>query len=218
MNQKYLRSFGRVKGHSLSQAQTRLIDGFLPKIRPNIERLAKKIWFEIGFGAGEHIIQLIGERNNEEISIVGCEPYINGSVKVIKYIYDNQCKNVYIHDGDARELLEALPNSSVERFFILFPDPWPKKKHHKRRIISQPVIDLLLSKLSDDGIITIATDHNEYAEWIIEILKIYKYSNKLLESSEDCINNCILTRYCAKALSRGDKINLFQVEKRLVEI
>lgn len=211
MNQKYLRSFGRIKGHKLSQSQEILISEFLPKIRPSVDKLSKRIWFEIGFGGGEHIIQLIGHRSDEKVSIIGCEPYINGSVKAIKYIYDNHCENVFIHDSDAREFLEKLGNKSVEKFFILFPDPWPKKRHYKRRIISQSMIELLISKLTDSGYITIATDHIGYAEWISEILKAYNYKHEFLQSYEDCTKEGILTRYCSKALARGGKINLFKI-------
>lgn len=213
MDQQYLRSFGRVKGHTISYRQQLLIKEFLPRIIPDLKRFSSRIWLEIGFGSGEHIIQLIDERKNDDVSIIGCEPYINGSVKVIQYIKDNMIDNVYMDNQDARPLVESLPVKSVERFFILFPDPWPKKRHHKRRIISQTLIQLLMSKLSDNGIITIATDHREYAEWITEILQMYRYKHCLLQTTDECLAEGILTRYCFKALSRKDSINLFQVAK-----
>jgi len=213
MDQEYLRSFGRIKGHSLSKRQEVLINEFLPLIKMDLMNLSKRIWFEIGFGAGEHIIQLIDRRENDNISIIGCEPYINGSVKIIQYIKDNLIDNVYINNQDARELIESLPNNSVEKFFILFPDPWPKKRHHKRRIISQNMMQLLISKLSDNGVITIATDHRDYAQWIDEILKEYNYECEILMTEDECFRKDILTRYCLKALSRNDPINLFRVTK-----
>ena len=212
MNQKYLRSFGRVKGHKLSQVQESLINDFLPSIKPNLDRLSKRIWFEIGFGNGEHIMDLIAGKN-DEVSIIGCEPYINGSVKAIKFIKDNDIANVYIYNGDARDLLEKLNNKSVEKFFILFPDPWPKKRHYKRRIISKSIIELLISKLSDNGSITIATDHIGYSKWISEILQDFNYKYKFLQQYEDCSEEGILTRYCSKALARGEKINLFNITR-----
>jgi tRNA (guanine-N7-)-methyltransferase len=212
MDQKYLRSFGRVKGHKLSDNQESLISDFLPKIRPDLEKISLPIWFEIGFGAGEHIIQLINERSGN-ISIIGCEPYINGSVKAIKYICENSIENVYIYNGDARELIEKLPDGSLERLFILFPDPWPKKRHFKRRIINKPMIELCRSKLTEDGIITIATDHIGYSEWINDILTGSNYKHKLLETTHECQEEGIFTRYCSKALARGDKINLFQLKR-----
>jgi tRNA (guanine-N7-)-methyltransferase len=214
MEQKYIRSFGRVKGHKLSGRQESLIGDFLPKIKPDLEKISSQIWFEIGFGAGEHIIQLIEERNNSSISIIGCEPYINGSVKVVNYICENSIENIYIYSGDARDLIEKLPDKSTERLFILFPDPWPKKRHYKRRIVSKSTIELCNSKLTDNGIITIATDHSGYSDWISEIVKDSNYSYKLLETTEDCKKSGVLTRYCSKALAIGCTINLFEIYKR----
>jgi tRNA (guanine-N7-)-methyltransferase len=213
MDQEYLRSFGRVKGHSLSKRQQALINEFLPIITTNLDNLSSRIWFEIGFGAGEHIIQLIDERNNNDITILGCEPYINGSVKIIQYIKDNNINNVYINNQDARELIEKVQDQSVEKFFILFPDPWPKKRHHKRRIISQNMMKLVISKVSDNGVITIATDHKNYTEWILEIIQQYKYQHLILKTSDECFAEGILTRYCSKALSKKDVINLFRITK-----
>ncbi len=204
---KYLRSFGRVKGHKLSKWQESLISEFLLTIAP--KNLTNNIWFEIGFGAGEHLIQLINERDDENITIIGCEPYINGAVKAIKYIHDNHCKKAYIYHDDARELLKTLNPKSVEKFFILFPDPWPKKRHHKRRIINQFMIELLISKLSGHGSITIATDHVSYAQWISDILTQYSHKYLKFNSAEECERAGILTRYCQKALARDDEINLF---------
>lgn len=213
MKNKQLRTFGRVKGHKLSKLQNDLIKDFLPTIRPDLSKISSKIWFEIGFGAGEHLIQLISERHDRDITIIGCEPYINGAIKPIKYIYEKDCKNVFIHDSDARELIEKLPTDSVEKFFILFPDPWPKKRHNKRRIISQRLIELLLDKVSDNGEIIIATDHLSYCELILEILSSYKFEYIKLNSEEACSNSGILTRYCQKALARMDEINMFIVTK-----
>ena len=133
--QKFLRSFGRIKGHKLSNKQKSLVESFLPQVRPNNVKNLQKIWFEIGFGSGSNLMQLIEERNEEDITIIGCEPYINGAVKVLSYLNEIQSPKVFIHDADARLLLEELSDQSLERIYILFPDPWPKKRHHKRRII-----------------------------------------------------------------------------------
>ncbi len=207
---KYLRSFGRTKGHKLSQNQEQIIDEFLPKIRPSQDILkAKNIWLEIGFGAGEHIIQLANERVDTKQVIIGCEPYINGAVKVLKYIEENKIENVFVFDGDARDLLDDI--ESIEKCYILFPDPWPKKRHHKRRIVNFNTIEIIFSKLTDNGMITIATDHLGYSEWIKEVLAPFKYDHSELKTSEECRSNGILTRYCKKALNVGSSINRFQI-------
>jgi tRNA (guanine-N7-)-methyltransferase len=210
---KHLRSFGRIKGHKLSEKQRDLIENFLPQIRPDVLKInSNKILFEIGFGGGEHLVQLISERSDNQ-TVIGCEPYINGAVKLVKYIYENDIENVYIHDGDARELIEKLPENSIEKFFILFPDPWPKKKHHKRRIINEVMINLLLSKLSENGKATIVTDHISYAEWIHKNLSNVKYEFKKLNSKNECQAKGIFTRYCEKALKNNLAINYFLIKK-----
>ncbi len=210
---KYLRSFGRTKGHKLSKNQEEIIDGFLPKIRPTKNILkSKNIVLEIGFGAGEHIIQLIDERVDKDQVIIGCEPYINGAVKVLKYIEENNIQNVFIFDGDARDLLDDI--ESIAKCYILFPDPWPKKRHNKRRIINTDTINAINSKLVVDGKITIATDHDGYSEWIKEVLSSLKYDYKELKTVEECRSNGILTRYCKKALDSGLKIKVLKMIHR----
>ncbi len=207
---KTIRSFGRTKGHKLSDNQQKVLEGFLPKIRPTKEvRQSKDIWLEIGFGAGEHLIQLIEERQDEKQVIIGCEPYINGAVKVIKYIAENHIKNVFIFDGDAREILDEI--NSIERCYILFPDPWPKKRHHKRRIIQKEFVQNLIGKVS--GSLVIATDHQKYSEWIKDCLDGLKYEQMQFETQDECAKEGILTRYCQKALSSSEKINLFKIIK-----
>lgn len=208
-----IRSFGRVRCNKLSPAQEALIADVLPKLSPDTTTLNNKIWLEIGFGAGEHLIQLINERTSDDITIIGCEPYVNGTVKAVKYIFDNQIQNVFIYDNDARGIIKQLPCDSVERFYVLFPDPWPKKRHNKRRIINNETIELLLSKSTKDGVVTIATDHEQYADHISELLVDYNNKKLQLSTSEDCSAAGVLTRYCQKALQKGLKINLFKVFK-----
>lgn len=205
---EYLRSFGRTKGHKLSEKQEKILEEFLPQIRPTKEALqSKNLWLEIGFGGGEHVIQLINERKDENQVIIGCEPYINGAVKVIKYIAENKIKNVFILDGDAREILDEI--KSIARCYILFPDPWPKKRHHKRRIIQKELIAKIQEKASE--FILVATDHQGYSDWIKDVLDGLKYEYKQIERDEDCSKEGILTRYCEKALNSGWVINLFKI-------
>lgn len=210
--QNYLRSFGRIKSRKLSEIQNDLMQKFLPKIQPTIERInSQNIWFEIGFGAGEHLIQLIQERENQ--LIIGCEPYINGAVKAIKYIHDHDVRNVLISDGDARELIERLEDQSVEKFYVLFPDPWPKTKHHKRRIIQNVFLSLLMRKLRIGGCIIIATDHEKYSEWIHEKATEFNFKYTILHTIYECQQRGVLTRYCMKALAKRLCINLFEIVK-----
>ena len=100
-----------------------------------------QIWLEIGFGSGEHLVtQAI---NNPSVGFIGCEPYINGVAQVLTSISKLGLSNVRIFRDDARVLLQALPDQSIARAFILFPDPWPKARHHKRRIVGPKTISAL---------------------------------------------------------------------------
>ncbi len=220
------RSFGRRKVHKLSTMQSAMMNEMLPLIRPsqtfirNVDEVNVKIWFEIGFGSGEHLIDLLERTayDDNKPYIIGCEPYINGTVKVLQYINDKSINNLMIWCDDARDLMLQIGDGLVEKWYILFPDPWPKKRHHKRRIINDDMLKLLTHKTSINGILTIATDHTGYAEWIKCVLDRFSdcwyIEYKTLYNVEECSNHHILTRYCQKALLRGDIIHLFSLCKR----
>jgi len=124
-----------------------------------------RIWLEIGFGGGEHLAWQA--KNNPRTGIIGCEPFINGVVKLLGHIRDDDLHNVRLYRDDARQLVDRLPAASIDRAFILFPDPWPKTRHKKRRIVSTPVIDRLADALRDGAELRIATDDPGYLEWIL---------------------------------------------------
>ena len=127
-------------------------------------------------------------------------------MKVVKYIAENNISNVFISDGDARELLDNI--DSIERCYILFPDPWPKKRHHKRRIVNINTINEIFLKLTAKGIITIATDHEGYAEWMKEVLSELPYNYIELQTIDECRSSGILTKYCKKALNSDSTVKL----------
>tara|TARA_R110002072_G_scaffold98992_10_gene217835 strand:- start:1830 stop:2447 length:618 start_codon:yes stop_codon:yes gene_type:complete len=124
-----------------------------------------QLWLEIGFGGGEHLAWQA--KNNPQAGIIGCEPFINGVVKLLGYIRDDNLGNIRLYRDDARQLVDLLPDASIDRAFILFPDPWPKTRHNKRRIVSAPVIDRLAQALKDGAELRIATDDPGYLEWIL---------------------------------------------------
>ncbi len=126
---------------------------------------ANEIWLEIGFGGGEHLAWQA--ENNPDIGLIGCEPFMNGVVKLLGRIRNGNLGNIRIFRDDARLLVDSLPDSSIARAFILFPDPWPKTRHNKRRIVSAPVIDRLAGALADNAELRIATDDPRYLEWIL---------------------------------------------------
>ena len=177
-----LRSFGRRRGRTLNARQSRLVDELLPKRRLDLnsptlvaERLAESLvagargtWLEIGFGGGEHLVAQATA--HPDIAFVGCEPFIDGVVKVLSAIEERKLGNIRLHDDDARDVLRWLPAASIDRAFILFPDPWPKTKHRKRRLVSGPTLALLARTMKPGAQLRVATDIGDYARTILEAI------------------------------------------------
>ena len=129
----------------------------------------KPVVIEIGFGMGTSTIQVARERN--EYNYLGLEVYLQGYVKLLKMIGEEGLDNIRIMSFNAVDVLERMiPDGSIQGFHIFFPDPWPKKKHHKRRIIQSDFVSLLARKLRKGGYIYLVTDWEEYAEWMMEII------------------------------------------------
>jgi tRNA (guanine-N7-)-methyltransferase len=124
------------------------------------------IWLEIGFGGGEHLAQLAEE--NPQTGFIGCEVFENGIVKLLGQIERRRLDNIRIFADDARLLMAPLAPASVDRVFILFPDPWPKRRQHKRRIVSPATLDGLAEIMTDDAELRVATDDADYLCWILE--------------------------------------------------
>ena len=136
-----------------AHALQRVSDMFAPAVN--------KIWLEIGFGGGEHLIWQAA--HNRDVGLIGCEPFEDGVVKVLDAIDTEGLANIRIHADDGRPLLRLLPEASVDRVFVLFPDPWPKKRHHKRRLVSSETVTELARLLRSGGELRVATDIGEYA-------------------------------------------------------
>ncbi len=132
-----------------------------------------EIWLEIGFGKGEHLKEQA--KSNPHIGILGCEPFINGVSGLVDHIHKENLSNVRFFMDDARLLMDALPDASISRVFILFPDPWPKKRHHKRRVVCAGNLKVISRILKDGAELRIATDHQDYRRWILA---------RLLENSD----------------------------------
>lgn len=171
MEHRRIQSFGRTKSRKLSVRQHGLVDNLLPKIKvpeadigtldPNsLFSSNRPCWLEIGFGGGEHLIAQATQ--NPETGFIGCEPFIDGVAKALGSIDSLGLSNVRIHDSDARDILGWLTPKSIDRVFILFPDPWPKKRHWKRRIIRGDFLDLLHSRCKPKAQIRFATDIASY--------------------------------------------------------
>lgn len=169
----------------------------LPEVWPN------EIIFEIGFGAGENLLhQAI---NHPNALCIGCEPFINGVASLLHKINEARITNIKVFDDDAKLLLHAMPDYILSQVFILFPDPWPKKRHHRRRVVCLEHLLLVHQKMKKGGKIVIATDHPGYLEWMIEMTKMEKFQQHFealnsLESPRPSEAYIPVTRYEKKAL------------------
>ena len=126
---------------------------------------ATHVWLEIGFGGGEHLVWQA--ENNKKIKIIGCEPFEEGVVKVLTAIEDKTLSNIGLHPDDARQIIPAMPDASIDRVFILFPDPWPKRKHQKRRLIGRSLLQALARVMKPGAELRIGTDIPDYARTIL---------------------------------------------------
>jgi len=174
-----LRLYGRRKGKRLRRGQAMLLKELLPRIailepkpgatlepRDLFDPSLDEVWLEIGFGGGEHLATLASE--NPRVGFIGCEAFINGVAKLLAAIEAAKLQNVRIYPGDGRAILEALRPGSIACVIALFPDPWPKARHHKRRLIQAASLELIASALADGGELRLATDDPELADWMRE--------------------------------------------------
>jgi len=167
--------YGRRKGKKLRQRQDGLMTDFLPSVAVNLsEELrpetlfpssSKELRLEIGFGDGERLIEQA--TLNPDVAFLGCEPFLNGVAKAVAAISDQGLRNIRIHAGDARDLLAALPPGSVDRIELLYPDPWPKRRHHKRRIVSDAFLASAARVLKAGHELRYATDIDDYCAWTL---------------------------------------------------
>jgi tRNA (guanine-N7-)-methyltransferase len=168
-----LRSYGRRRGRAPSARQAALWQDVLPRLALDISRPpparigdlfappVEDAWLEIGFGGGEHL--LWQARHNPRVGLIGCEPFQDGVVKVLAAVETERLGNIRLHADDARPLLRWLPAGGIGRTFILFPDPWPKKRHRKRRLVSSATLGELARVMHAGAELRLATDDGEYA-------------------------------------------------------
>ncbi|MFT4715753.1 MAG: tRNA (guanine-N7-)-methyltransferase [Paracoccaceae bacterium] len=161
----------------------------------------RPVWLEIGFGGGEHMVHQAGTHPN--VGIIGCEPYINGIAMLLGKIRAAGVSNVAIHPGDARDLFDVLPSASIDRAFLLYPDPWPKARHHRRRFVNPEFLDPLAEVLKPGAILRVATDIKDYVRQTLEQMHSHPAFEWLAEGPEDWRtpwSDWISTRYEIKAI------------------
>ncbi len=208
--------YGRIKGKTLRDSQKRdLAD--LDSLSPgpvgrdvNPERLAldldalfgrRPVWIEIGFGGGEHLVHQA--ELHPEVGIIGAEPYINGVAMLLGKIRKLGTDNVRVHPGDARDLMDVLPKASVSKAFLLYPDPWPKQRHHRRRFVTPEYLEPLHRTLKPGAEFRIATDIPGYVKQALK--EVPKAGFERVGDSDDSTpwDDWISTRYEQKALREG---------------
>ncbi|MEE2694270.1 MAG: tRNA (guanosine(46)-N7)-methyltransferase TrmB [Pseudomonadota bacterium] len=179
--------------------------GILPLDLPQIfGDGAKEVWLEVGFGSGENLVECA--KRNPQVGIIGCDPFVEGVGKLISRINAANVDNIRIYPGDVRDLLPVLPSSCLAKVFALFPDPWPKKRHRKRRLFQRSFVGLIAEPLRDDGEVIFSTDHDEYARWVLGLFLESPYFVWEAESAEDWLRrpeDLVITRYEHKALRSG---------------
>jgi tRNA (guanine-N7-)-methyltransferase len=167
---------------------------------------AREGWLEIGFGGGEHMAAQAARR--PDILLIGAEPFQNGVASALRHLDEQALTNVRLHDGDVRELLARLPDASLDRVFILFPDPWPKARHHKRRLVQDDTVAELARVLKPGGSLRFASDWSDYVDWSLErFLKLFRWSAERADDWRLAPADHVTTRYEEKRL--GDCAPVF---------
>lgn len=210
--------YGRIKGKSLQKSQERYMSEDLEALKPKNVTWAdnpdrnlihprewfeddREIWLEIGFGGGEHLVHQAS--SNPDKGIIGCEPYINGVAMLLGKIRSAKVNNIIVHPGDVRDMMDILPKETISRAFLLYPDPWPKTRHHRRRFATPEHLEPLAACLKSGAIFRVATDIEDYVRQTLEEVHLNGNFEWLAESTSDWKqpwDDWISTRYELKAL------------------
>lgn len=218
------RLYGRSKGHRLRKGQQALLDDLLPKLAvPDsgpVDSVTlfgdeRPLHFEIGFGSGEHLAAQA--EANPQAGFIGCEHFINGMVGALGHIEGRGLDNVRLHMNDALEILERLPDGSLDRLYLLHPDPWPKARHAKRRMMNHGPVDMFAAKLKPGGEFRLGTDHPIYCAWAMMIMRQRDDFLWQAEIPADFLvrpEDWPETRYEAKARRKGHEVWYFRYLRR----
>ncbi|MBU6507751.1 MAG: tRNA (guanosine(46)-N7)-methyltransferase TrmB [Alphaproteobacteria bacterium] len=220
------RIYGRRRGRKLRAGRRALMDTLLPRVRIVLPPTgtvdpralvpdATDVWLEIGFGAGEHLAAQA--RAHPDVALLGAEVFENGIAKLLAAIDRDRLANVRLFVDDARLLLACLPDRCLGRAFILFPDPWPKERHKKRRIVAAETLDQLARILRPGAELRLATDDADYADWIAAALAAYPAFIALSRAEgawPDRPADWPATRYEEKAVAAGRTPRFFRLARR----
>jgi tRNA (guanine-N7-)-methyltransferase len=196
--------YGRRKGKPLRRHHLDLMEELLPQLDVDLTQpladAQERCWLEIGFGGGEHVAHQAAL--HPDVTVIGAEPYLNGVAKLLAEIEVRKLANVKVHYGDARVLLDALPDTCIERIYLLYPDPWPKERQKKRRFVSAANLLHFHRILKPGGVFLFASDIADYVDWTREHVAM----SGLFQERGDAVDpfeNWTQTRYEAKAIREG---------------
>lgn len=226
---KWLPSFVPNRGRDITAQQARLFDELAPNISLSwnesdtpqscrarwIGDHQGPVWAELGFGAGEHLV--LRAETHPDTLCIGVEPFTRGVASLLSSIHAKNLQNIRLYQGDGRLLLEQLPDASLDGIDILFPDPWPKTRHNKRRIISLESLALFSRLLKPGGELLLATDIHDYAIWMLERLLATPSLQWQANTMQDILTPPALwttTRYQAKAIREGRPSYYIQCKKQ----
>lgn len=211
--------YGRLKGKGLRDSQQEYLDKDLVALSPgavgweenpdrhpiDLKALfgGKPVWLETGFGGGEHLVHQAA--SNPDIGIIGCEPYINGVAMLLGKIRKAACDNIAVHPGDVRDLFDVLPAESIDKAFLLYPDPWPKKRHHRRRFVTPEYLEPFHKALKPGAELRVATDIPDYVRQTLEEVPRagFEWCGTSAADWRTPWSDWISTRYEQKALREG---------------
>lgn len=211
--------YGRFKGKTIRASQKDYLENDLAPLSPgpvsweeNPDRLpldlaavfgGKDIWLEIGFGGGEHLVHMA--QRYPDIGLIGCEPFINGVAMLLGKIRQADIDNLAVHPGDVRDLFDVLPDRSVSKVFLNYPDPWPKKRHHRRRFVTPEHLEPLARVMKPGSELRVATDIPDYVRQTLEEVPKQGFDWQATRPSDwqQPWDDWLSTRYEQKALREG---------------
>ena len=211
--------YGRRKGKHLKASQERYVEEDLSRLSPgpvgwdvNPARApldlaalfgGRPVWLEIGFGGGEHMVHQAAR--NPDVGLIGCEPYINGVAMLLGKIRRAGVDNLRVYPGDARDLFDVLPEASIDRAFLLYPDPWPKARHHRRRFVTPEHLEPLARVVRPGAELRVATDIPDYVRQTLEQVPRHGFSWTAQRAQDWRApwDDWVSTRYEQKALREG---------------
>jgi tRNA (guanine-N7-)-methyltransferase len=218
------RLYGRSKGKKLRDEQAGLVKDLLPQIAVPIDGIvdaptlfgdARPLHFEIGFGGGEHLAyraDLLPDHG-----FIGCEPFLNGVAMALTHIRDARVANVRVHMGDALSVLSRVPDGALSFVYLLHPDPWPKQRHIKRRMMNFGPVDLIARKLKPGGEFRFGTDHPVYLRHALMVMQCHRHQfDWRCNSPQEFLTRpggWPQTRYEAKARAQGHEVWYFKFRR-----